>query len=65
MAKHRTRNSSDFKPKVALAGFPEDKSLAEFSSERMVHQSQIIRWKQELITKTYHMAHTTWYSCLC
>jgi len=49
MTKHRTRHSADFKAKVALAALSEAKTLAELSSEYGVHQTQITRWKQDLI----------------
>ncbi|WP_319525800.1 transposase [uncultured Desulfosarcina sp.] len=49
MAKHRTRRSAEFKAKVALAALSEVKTLAELSSEYGVHQTQITRWKQELV----------------
>ena len=49
MAKHRIRRSAEFKAKVALAALSEAKTLAELSSEYGVHQTQITRWKQELI----------------
>jgi transposase-like protein len=46
---HRTRYSSEFKAKVALAALSESKTLAELASEYKVHPSQISNWKQELI----------------
>ncbi len=49
MPQHRTRHSSDFKAKVALAALSESKTLAEIASEFRVHPTQITRWKQELI----------------
>ena len=49
MAKHRIRRSAEFKAKVALAALSETKTLAELSSEYGVHQTQITRWKQDLI----------------
>ena len=49
MAKHRIRRSAEFKAKVALAALSETKTLAELASEYGVHQTQITRWKQDLI----------------
>jgi len=46
---HRSRYSSEFKAKVALAALTESKTLAEFASEYKVHPSQISNWKQELV----------------
>jgi len=46
---HRTRYSSEFKAKVALAALTESKPLAELASEYKVHPSQISNWKQELV----------------
>jgi transposase-like protein len=46
---HRSRYSSEFKAKVALAALTESKTLAELASEYKVHPSQISNWKQELI----------------
>nr|WP_277057370.1 IS3 family transposase [Trichlorobacter lovleyi] len=46
---HRTRYSSEFKAKVALAALTESKTLAELASEYKVHPSQISNWKQELV----------------
>ena len=46
---HRSRYSSDFKAKVALAALTESKTLAELASEYKVHPSQISNWKQELV----------------
>lgn len=49
MSKHRTPRSPEFKAKVALAALAETSTLAELSSEYGIHQTQITRWKQELI----------------
>ena len=49
MTKYRTRHSSEFKAKVAMAALSEAKTLAELSSEYGVHPTQITRWKQELV----------------
>jgi transposase-like protein len=49
MSQHRTRYSSAFKAKVALAALAETKTLAELASEYKVHATQITRWKQELV----------------
>lgn len=49
MTKHRNRHSAEFKARVAMAALSEAKTLAELSSEYGVHQTQIARWKQELI----------------
>jgi transposase-like protein len=49
MPQHRTRHSSDFKAKVALAAISESKTLAELATEYQVHPTQITRWKQELL----------------
>ena len=46
---HRTRYSSEFKAKVALAALTESKTLSELASEYKVHASQISTWKQELV----------------
>jgi len=46
---HRTRYSSEFKAKVALAALTDSKTLAELASEYKVHPSQISNWKQELV----------------
>lgn len=48
---HRTRYSSEFKAKVALAALSESKTLAELASEYKLHPSQISKWKQELVDK--------------
>jgi transposase len=48
MPQHRTRHSSEFKAKVAMAALSESKTLAELASEYQVHPTQITRWKQEL-----------------
>ena len=49
MTKHRNRHSAEFKAKVAMAALSETKTLAELASEYGVHQTQITRWKQDLI----------------
>lgn len=49
MPHHRTRYSSEFKAKVALAALSESKTLAELASEYKVHPTQISKWKQELL----------------
>ena len=41
MPQHRTRYSSEFKAKVALAALSESKTLAELASEYKVHPTQI------------------------
>ena len=46
---HRTRYSSEFKAKVALAALTDSKTLAELASEYKVHPSRISNWKQELV----------------
>lgn len=49
MPHHRTRHSSEFKAKVALAALSEARTLAELASIYGVHPTQIARWKQELV----------------
>ena len=46
---HRSRYSSEFKAKVALAALTESKTLSELASEYKIHPSQISNWKQELV----------------
>ena len=51
MPQHRTRHSSEFKAKVAVAALSESKTLAELATEYGVHPAQITRWKQELLVR--------------
>ncbi|BDM63569.1 transposase [Shewanella sp. NFH-SH190041] len=49
MSKKRKNHSPTFKAKVALAAAKGNKTLAQLSSEFGIHQSQIGKWKQELL----------------
>ena len=45
----RKRYSGDFKVEVVLEIFKEEKSISQLSSEYGIHQSQLIRWRQQAI----------------
>ncbi|MFA4916495.1 MAG: hypothetical protein WC560_07480 [Syntrophales bacterium] len=49
MPQHRTRHSTEFKAKVALAALSESKTMAVLAGEYRLHATQITHWKQELI----------------
>ena len=43
--------TAEFKGKVALEAFKEEKTISQMSSEYGVHSNQISKWKQELVEK--------------
>jgi putative transposase len=45
----RRRYSGDFKVQVVLEILKEEKSISQLSSEYGIHQSQLIRWRQQAI----------------
>lgn len=56
MNTHRNRHSAEFKAKVAMVALSEAKPLAELSSEYRIHQTQITRWKHELIANAAELS---------
>jgi len=51
MAGKRRNHGSAFKAKVALAAVKGDRTLAELSAQFEVHGSQILAWKQQLLSR--------------
>lgn len=49
MGRIRKKHTASFKAKVALEAAKEIKTLNELASEYAVHQTQISKWKKELI----------------
>ena len=49
--KQRRKLSAEFKAKVALAAFREDKTLAQLCAEFQVHSTQITDWKRLLVER--------------
>ena len=49
MKKSRTKHSSVFKAKVALAVLREQETVAELSRRHKVHANQIYKWKRQLL----------------
>lgn len=49
MTNTRTRHTSAFKAKVALAAVREDESIAQLTKRFGVHASQIHKWKRQFI----------------
>ena len=47
MASMRTKRTSEFKAKVALAAIRGDKTVAELASLYKVHPNQITTWKRQ------------------
>ena len=49
MTKKRQRHSAGYKAKVALEAAKDIKTLNELASEYGVHQTQISKWKKQLL----------------
>lgn len=49
MKKSRTRYSTEFKAKVALAALKEEKTLNELAQQFQLHSNQISQWKKQLL----------------
>lgn len=49
MKNTRTRHTSAFKAKVALAAVREDESIAQLTKRFGVHASQVHKWKRQFI----------------
>ena len=47
MASMRTKRSSEFKAKIALAAFRADKTINELATQYSVHPNQITAWKKQ------------------
>jgi len=47
MASMRTKHTPEFKAKVALAAFREEKTLPELAANYKVHPNQITTWKHQ------------------
>lgn len=45
----RRRFSADFKVEVVLEILKEEKSISQLASEYGIHQSQLIRWRQQAV----------------
>jgi transposase len=43
--------NSEFKSKVVLAAFREDKTLAELCQQFELHPTQIVEWKKQLMAQ--------------
>ncbi len=48
MKKNRTKHSSAFKAKVALAALREQESVAEIARRHKVHANVVYKWKRQL-----------------
>jgi transposase len=49
MKKQRTKHTSEFKAKVALAAIREEETVAEIARRHKLHATQIYRWKREFL----------------
>lgn len=47
--KSRTKHSSAFKAKVALAALREQESVAEIARRHQVHPNVVYKWKRQLV----------------
>lgn len=50
MKRQRKRHSGAFKAKVALEAVKGERTLNELASQFEIHPSQIVQWKQRLVT---------------
>ena len=58
MGKKRSRPTSSFKAKVALAAVKEVKTVSELASQYGVHPTQIHQWKRQLLDRAEEIFST-------